>query len=82
MSSDFEEAWNALHNALPPQWTIGRPSYHPERREWLLYAFDPRERPVVGVRKREWTAIAATEEGVVREMARCLREIREGRVPT
>ena len=28
-----------------------------------------------------WTAIALTEVGVVREMARCLREIGEGRVP-
>jgi hypothetical protein len=35
----------------------------------------------VGVRKREWTAIAATEEAVVAEMARCLAEISAGRVP-
>ena len=33
----------------------------------------------VGHRSREWTAIASTEAGVVREMARCLREIRDGR---
>jgi hypothetical protein len=37
---------------------------------------------VVGVRKREWTAIAPTEEAVVAEMARCLGEISAGRVPT
>jgi hypothetical protein len=42
---------------------------------------DPAERAVVDVRKREWTAVAQTEEGVVREMARCLAEISAGRVP-
>jgi hypothetical protein len=30
----------------------------------------------------EWTAIAATEPDVVREMTRCLRLIREGGWPT
>lgn len=57
------------------------PSYHDERREWLMYAFDPSERPVVGIRKREWTAIADSEAGVVKETARCLGEIKQGRVP-
>ena len=42
---------------------------------------DPSERPKVGLRSREWTAIASTEEGVVREMARCLRELGAGRAP-
>ncbi len=46
-----------------------------------MYAFDPSERAKVGIRSREWTAVAATEEGVVREMARCLAEIKEGRAP-
>jgi hypothetical protein len=46
-----------------------------------MYAYDPAERPVAGSRKREWTAISDSEVGVVREMARCLREIGEGRVP-
>jgi hypothetical protein len=48
---------------------VGSPSYHDEGNEWLLYAFDPSEKAVRGVRKREWTAIAATEEAVVAEMA-------------
>jgi hypothetical protein len=67
--------------ATPPGWFVGRPMYHDERREWQQYAFDPSERAVIGHRKREWTAVAQTEEGVVREMARCLREIAVGRVP-
>jgi len=46
-----------------------------------MYAYDPSERPKIGQRSREWTAIADSEEGVVREMARCLREIVAGRAP-
>jgi hypothetical protein len=45
---------------------------------WVIYAFDPAERPVQGRRKREWQAVAQTEIGVVREMARCLSEISGG----
>ena len=48
---------------------------------WEQYAFDPTERAQVGVRSREWTAVAPTELEVIRELARCLRLIREGRVP-
>jgi len=76
-----EEAWYSVHDALPAGWYVGRPSYHDERREWVMYAFDPSERSKVGLRSREWTAVAATEEGMVREMARCLEELREGRTP-
>jgi hypothetical protein len=79
---DLEDAWDALLAARQPGWYVGRPSYRLGRDEWLLYAFDPSERAVVGVRSREWAAKASTEEGVLREMARCLRGIREGRVPT
>ena len=46
-----------------------------------MYAFDQREKAHIGKRSREWTAVGQTEEGVVREMARCLREIGEGRAP-
>lgn len=56
--SDRQSAWDELHAALPPGWVVGRPSYHDERREWVLYAFDPSERPVVGIRQREWQAVA------------------------
>ena len=79
--TDREAAWDELHTTTPPGWWVGPPSYHEERREWLLYAFDPSERPVVGIRQREWTAVAPTELEVVREMARCLREIAAGRAP-
>jgi len=77
----LEEAWNEVRAALPSGWTISRASYHPERREWLIYAFDPSEKPKVGLHSREWTAVAPTELLVVREMARCVRIVREGGVP-
>jgi len=79
--ADLEEAWSAVHDATPAGWHVGRPSHHPERSEWVQYAFDPSERPVVGLRSREWTAIGSSELEVVREMARCLREIKEGWAP-
>ncbi len=81
MTTDLEDAWSTLHDATPAGWQVGRPYYHDERRQWVQYAFDPSERPVVGIRKREWQAVAESEEEVVREMARCLRELRKGRVP-
>ena len=81
MPTDLEDAWADVHDAKPPGWFVGRPFYHERHHAWEQYAFDPAERARVGVRSREWTATAATEVEVVRELARCLREIREGRVP-
>ena len=43
------------------------------------HAFDTAEKAVNGKRGREWTAVARTEVGVVREMARCLGELAAGR---
>jgi hypothetical protein len=45
-----------------------------------MFAFDPSEKAVMGQRARQWTAVP-TELGVVREMARCLRELGAGRWP-
>jgi hypothetical protein len=81
MGSEREDAWAALLDVVPAGWQVGRASYHDERREWDLYAFDPSERPKVGVRSREWIAKASTEEGVVRKMARCLAALRRGETP-
>jgi hypothetical protein len=81
MPTDLEDAWSDLHDAKPPGWHVGQPSWDDRRKIWEQYAFDPRERAVVGHRWREWTATAPTEPGVVRELARCLRLIREDRVP-
>lgn len=79
--AELEAAWGALHEATPAGWYVDRPSEHPERGYWVQCAFDPSERGVAGRHKREWEAVAPTEEPVVREMARCLAEISAGRVP-
>ena len=77
----LEDAWSDLHKAKPDGWFVGRPSYDDGHRVWEQYAFDPRERAQAGVRSREWTAVAPTKLEVLHELARCLRLIREGRVP-
>lgn len=79
--TDLEDAWDALHTVTPAGWYVRRPSYHDERREWVMYAFHPSERARVGLRSREWTAIAESAKGVVRQMARCLRAIAAQRAP-
>ena len=61
---------------------MGRPAYDERRKVWEQYAFDPSEQARAGVRSREWTAVAPTELEVIHELARFLREIREGRMPT
>jgi hypothetical protein len=80
LMTDLAGAWDALHAATPRGRYVGRPSFHHERNEWQQYAFDPTERAVVGIRKREWTGVALTEAGVEAE-ARCLAEISARRVP-
>lgn len=67
--------------ALPAGWLAVRPNLHDERGRWLMYASDPAEKPRKGVRQHEWSAMADSEVRVVREMARCLAEIKAGRVP-
>jgi hypothetical protein len=83
MDNDLEAAWAELHAANDSlAWFVGRPAFDSHRLvPWAQYAFDPKETPKVGRRSREWTATAHTELECVREMARCLREIGEGRVP-
>jgi hypothetical protein len=70
------------HDAAPQGWHVGQPSYDERRSVWEQHAFDPTGQAKAGVRSREWTAVAPTELEVIRELARCLRVIREGRVPT
>ena len=30
-TDDLNAAWEAVHDATPPDWHVGRPSYHDER---------------------------------------------------
>ena len=70
-SDDVAAAWNSI---LDPAGTIATASGSntPSTRLRGLGT---------GLRSREWTAVGITEVACLREMARCLREIREGRVP-
>jgi hypothetical protein len=81
VDDDIEAARDAIFDALPAGWSVGRPSYYPERRKWQQYAFDSFEAAKVGVRSKEWTVIGATEVECLLEMAGCLRELAAGRVP-
>ena len=60
---------------------MGKPGYEEWYNQWSMNAYDPSETPFVGKRSREWTAVGPTELACVREMARCLAELREGRWP-
>ena len=75
------EAWTAVHENTPDGWFVGRPDHEERYRQWSMYAFDPSEKPVVGKRSREWTAVGQTELHCVQEMARCLGELKAGRWP-
>jgi hypothetical protein len=83
--TDLEAAWSELDTANATLgWSVGRPSLHDGLRgdmHWEQWAYDLREGPKFGKRSREWSAVGPTEVECVREMARCLREIREGRYP-
>jgi hypothetical protein len=67
--------------ATPSDWFVGTPVFHVEHNDWSMHAFDTTEDVPISKRSREWTAAAPTQERVIREMARCLREIAAGRVP-
>ena len=60
---------------------MGRPYFDDRHNRWEQYAYDPSETPVVGQRSREWVATGQTELHCLQTMARCLRELREGRWP-
>lgn len=75
------DAWREVHDATPSTWFVGRPTYNERRDVWSLYAFDTTERLNIGRRSRGWTAIAPTQARVLREMARCLRDLAADRPP-
>ena len=77
---ELEATWAELHDATPAGWFVGRPGQR-HGGQWAMYAFDTTEKAHIGRRSREWTAVGQTEVECLVEMARCLREINEGRVP-
>ena len=51
----------AVHDATPEGWYFGRPYFDERHNRWEQYAYDSAEKPVVGKRSREWTAVGPTE---------------------
>ena len=83
--ADLEAAWNELRSANDTLgWSVGVPTFDDQRMPpWALHAFDASEHPVAGSnRSRECTAAGTTQEACVREMARRMREIGGGQVPS
>jgi hypothetical protein len=78
---EIAAAWAEVHAATPTGWFVGRPGYDNTHGQWTQYAFDPKEKARVGLRTREWTCVGVTELHVLREMAKALLAISEGRVP-
>ena len=77
---DLEDAWNDLHDAKPVARFAGRQAYD-DGGSCEGDGIDLRAGARAGHRSREWMAAAETELGVIQEVARCLRVIREGGVP-
>ena len=78
--TELPVAYQALYDATPPDWHVGQVT-RLRNGTWAVRAFDTSDVISRGRRSREWTAVGQTEAECVREMARCLREISEGRVP-
>ncbi len=78
--SELNDAWAELERAnVPLGWTVFRPSFQKERREWVLWAFDPREHPAPGAKRWRERLVSVPVElgelGAVREMARVLQQV-------
>lgn len=54
---DLIVAWPVVHDATPEDWYFGRPYFDERHNRWEQYAFEQTERPIVGKRSREWTAV-------------------------
>lgn len=71
----------AAHDNTPRAGTSDGPTGTSDTTAGSMYAFDPRETPIVGKRSHEWIAVGPSELRCLQEMARCLAELREGRWP-
>ncbi len=79
--SELEYAWNAVWDVLPAGWTVSWPVHHLESGAyWVAYCRDSRyrkDKPTPPF----FEAMGPTEADALRELARCIRELVEGRVP-
>ncbi len=79
--SELDDAWGEVYAVLPAGWTVTRPTYHLESGGyWVAYCRDTRyrkDKPTPPF----WEAMGPTEADSLRELARCIGELVEGRAP-
>jgi hypothetical protein len=73
MADDREEAWGALHEALPARWRLGPPTYSPADRAWLVTAREPH--PGRGKHPQTVTGTGEDEIAALRDLDDRLRGI-------
>ena len=76
-------SWSCISRATPSRHAAGSLAIqgNATAAQWQMYAYDTTEKAEIGRRSREWTAVVESEVECVLEMARCMREISEGKVP-
>jgi len=51
--ADLADAWDAVHDATPDGWYVGRHGYEEWYNRWRRHAFDTHGSPVIGKRSRD-----------------------------
>lgn len=75
--TQLEEAWAAVHAALPAGWRVIRPEYHIEDRQWHVFAADHRP----GRKRPDYIeSVGMDEAHALRELVELLRVWRVGTV--
>jgi hypothetical protein len=78
---ELEEAWNAVWDVLPAGWTVSRPTYPLGERRLPGRLLPRHALPGGQTDPPYWEAIGRTEADALRELAQCIRELLDGRVP-
>jgi hypothetical protein len=68
---DREEAWDAVHEALPARWAVGLPSQHPSSMTWSITARGPH--PGRGKHPQTVTGSGEDETAALRDLDDRLR---------
>ncbi|MBA2488426.1 MAG: hypothetical protein H0V36_03765 [Chloroflexi bacterium] len=79
---DLETAWDALWEAMPSGWTVGKPQQDLVSKQWtasIVLVTGGTSR--IGHMPKVVSAQAPTEATMLVELARCLVAYSEGRVP-
>lgn len=78
---DVELAWEVLWEVVPTGWTVARPQRDLVTRQWNVSAVLVSGTSRIGHMPKVVSAQGPTEPAVLVELARCLSEVEQGRVP-